>query len=372
MQATGTARMGRKERVVNSSQYVVFFNKITGTMLCAYDLKHTFPGEMYATAELLSSEKGLQLSNILVEVHRGKEPYVVGKGIPVTEDDIEFSETGFDEALYQAVAKANALPKEESLPITEFMYVGMGDFNMPAYKDLSGSIWLDINLGHGDPELRKSSNGEMDGEPDLPVSKVYKSWSFVSQYEKDGREMDYSMLNRLIADCKYAIYASGYNNGKIYPGHLYYGDVEKQIAEMKRLYNSFPEGSKPAWTSMEQIESFSKLLQPVPPVRVERGCMRADKIFIMKERRFLQIEIEVEHMDANCNEVFLVPEEEAEKMESTLEEMLWQLNYSIEEVMEEMAEKKQDIFYMCTMYDDHIAYELSTKVSGAMGSVQEA
>ena len=86
-----------------------------------------------------------------------------------------------------------------------------------------------------------------------------------------------------------------------------------------------------------------------------------NKIFIMKERRFLQIEIEVHHMDENCTEIFLVPEEEARKVKSDLEEMLWQMNYSIDEVMEEMVEKKQDIFYMCTMYNDRIEYNLSKK-----------
>lgn len=243
------------------SEWVVFFDQMTGSELCAYDLKHTFRGEMYAAVELLASENGLSSKNIRVELHHGKKPYVMGEGIVVSEGDIGLTEERFDKALRSAVGKLNALPKEPALKTTVFCYTGMGDFGMPAYKDSDGRIWLDVNLGHGEPDLHLSSNGALDGEPDTPAAKIFSSWSFRSKYEPDAREMGYAMLNRLIADCKYAIYASGYSGGRIYPGHLYYGDVDKQIAEMKRLYNSFPDDGKPVWTSMEELEEYETILK---------------------------------------------------------------------------------------------------------------
>lgn len=133
-------------------------------------------------------------------------------------------------------------------------YVGMGEFNTPAYKDQNGKVWLDINLGHGEPALCSSSNNEVDGEPDQPISGSYR---IVEAYKENPYAFQYSMLDRLISDCKYCIHAAQ-QTGKLYPGHLYYKDVEEHIGEMKKLYESFPESEKPQWCSMEEILGYEK------------------------------------------------------------------------------------------------------------------
>lgn len=133
-------------------------------------------------------------------------------------------------------------------------YAGMGEFNTPAYKDQNGKVWLDTNLGHGEPALCSSSNNEIDGEPDQPISGSYR---IVEAYKVNPYAFQYGMLGRLISDCKYCIDLAQ-RSGEIYTGHLYYTDVEKQIAEMKKLYEGFPEGEKPKWCSMEEILGYEK------------------------------------------------------------------------------------------------------------------
>ena len=52
-------------------------------------------------------------------------------------------------------------------------YIGVGHLDVHAYKDEKGNIWLDVNLGNGEPDLHKSSNNEIDGEPDYRIQGEY-------------------------------------------------------------------------------------------------------------------------------------------------------------------------------------------------------
>jgi len=61
----------------------------------------------------------------------------------------------------------------------------------------------------------------------------------------------YMMLDRMRSDCDYFL-----GNGNGYEKHLWSGSVEKQIENMKALWNSFVE--KPEWLSMEDIEQYEK------------------------------------------------------------------------------------------------------------------
>lgn len=63
--------------------------------------------------------------------------------------------------------------------------------------------------------------------------------------------MNYRMLDRLRADCDYFL---GDGNG--HEKHLYYNSVEKHCDEMEKLWNSFAEGEKPEWLTMEQIKEY--------------------------------------------------------------------------------------------------------------------
>lgn len=66
----------------------------------------------------------------------------------------------------------------------------------------------------------------------------------------------YQMLDRLRCDCNYFL-----GNGNRSENHLWSGNVAAHIADMKALYDSFPDGETPEWLTMEQIEEYEKQMQ---------------------------------------------------------------------------------------------------------------
>ena len=76
-----------------------------------------------------------------------------------------------------------------------------------------------------------------------------------SVYIKENSESDikhqYMLLNRMQSDCEYFL-----NHGNGNAKRLYMGDVKKQIAEMKKIWNNLKE--KPEWLSMEEINDYEK------------------------------------------------------------------------------------------------------------------
>ena len=63
----------------------------------------------------------------------------------------------------------------------------------------------------------------------------------------------YTLLDRMVMDCLYYL-GNGNRNAK----YLWSKDETEHIANMKALWNSFPEDEKPEWLSMEEIEKFEK------------------------------------------------------------------------------------------------------------------
>jgi len=53
-------------------------------------------------------------------------------------------------------------------------FIGIDDWDRPVYKDETGKLWKDVNLGNGNPYLHSSSNNEFDGEPDTPIKGEYE------------------------------------------------------------------------------------------------------------------------------------------------------------------------------------------------------
>ena len=47
--------------------------------------------------------------------------------------------------------------------------IGIDDWSRPVYKDGTGKLWKDINLGNGTPCLYSSTNNDFYGEPDMPI-----------------------------------------------------------------------------------------------------------------------------------------------------------------------------------------------------------
>jgi Large polyvalent protein-associated domain 11 len=77
--------------------------------------------------------------------------------------------------------------------------------------------------------------------------------SFENFINENNHKFNYMMLGRLKSDCEYFL---NYGGGSL--RNLYYGDIEKHITEMKKLWNSFPENEKPDWLSYEDIEKYEE------------------------------------------------------------------------------------------------------------------
>ena len=63
----------------------------------------------------------------------------------------------------------------------------------------------------------------------------------------------YRRLDRLRLDCEYFL---GY--GCRHEKYLWAGNVQDQIAEMRRIWDLLPE--KPEWLSMEKINEYERLM----------------------------------------------------------------------------------------------------------------
>lgn len=63
----------------------------------------------------------------------------------------------------------------------------------------------------------------------------------------------YTLLDRMVMDCLYYL-----GNGNRTAKYLWSKDETEHIANMKALWDSFPENGKPEWLSMEEIEKFEK------------------------------------------------------------------------------------------------------------------
>lgn len=76
--------------------------------------------------------------------------------------------------------------------------------------------------------------------------------------ENNSNEYNYMLLDRLKQDCEYYLGAGNRN-----PKHLWAGSVDEQIAKMKELWNSFPDGEKPEWLSMEDIKNYENEMSDI-------------------------------------------------------------------------------------------------------------
>lgn len=132
--------------------------------------------------------------------------------------------------------------------------LGVDDWDRPVYKCIeNGILWKDLTLGSEKPELYSCQNS-FDGEPDCPIKSDLEI-HFKNQYEEEPNKFNYMMLSRLQSDCKYYL-GFGNRNAK----NLWAGNEQKQIDEMKKLYNSFPEDAKPEWLTYGDILNFEKLM----------------------------------------------------------------------------------------------------------------
>ena len=69
---------------------------------------------------------------------------------------------------------------------------------------------------------------------------------------------NYQMLGRLQSDCEYYL-GYGNRNNK----HLWAGNEQEHINEMKKLYKSFTDDKKPEWLTWEDILNYEKRMLEV-------------------------------------------------------------------------------------------------------------
>lgn len=83
----------------------------------------------------------------------------------------------------------------------------------------------------------------------------YKPQKTESKLQEDTTNLEYNymLLDRLKQDCEYFL---GNGNGNV--DTLWAKDIDKQIAKMKELYNSFADNEKPEWITMNDINDYEK------------------------------------------------------------------------------------------------------------------
>lgn len=94
--------------------------------------------------------------------------------------------------------------------------------------------------------------------------------------ESGDNKFTYMMLGRLQSDNDYFL-----GNGARSPMVLWAHNVDAQIAEMKRLWNSLPEDAKPQWLSMEDILSYEEKMKE--PLTNENSSNDLEKTFSDKK-----------------------------------------------------------------------------------------
>lgn len=53
-------------------------------------------------------------------------------------------------------------------------FIGIDDWDRPVYRDDTGQLWKDVNLGSGKPYLHDSVDNTFDGEPNSPIKEQFE------------------------------------------------------------------------------------------------------------------------------------------------------------------------------------------------------
>jgi hypothetical protein len=98
---------------------------------------------------------------------------------------------------------------------------------------------------------------KLKGQKDVEVSATGQK-AAIRSFEKGGAvdKFNYMMLDRLKSDCDYFL---GYGNRD--ERSLWAGNVNDQIAEMKKLWNNLPKSKKPEWLTMEDILEYERKMK---------------------------------------------------------------------------------------------------------------
>lgn len=136
--------------------------------------------------------------------------------------------------------------------------VGKNYWGHIVYKDEeNGKLYLDIEDGRLDnPYLYTCSPyDDIDGEPGYPLKAKYEIINPITEDERlqDKFKYDYMMLSRLQGDCIGYLSEGDWRYHQ--PSRIWSGNEQRQIDEMRRLWNLLP--IKPEWLTMEQINEYA-------------------------------------------------------------------------------------------------------------------
>lgn len=110
---------------------------------------------------------------------------------------------------------------------------------------------FDFFEGHGEKEVILPIDYFLKNKEDSPMISEYIKILIAERPETDSYK--YMLLCRMKEDCN-SYLGNGNRNAK----YLWSKDETEHIANMKALWNSFPEDEKPEWLSMGDIEKFEK------------------------------------------------------------------------------------------------------------------
>lgn len=137
-------------------------------------------------------------------------------------------------------------------------YLGEDDWGNLVYKCIETETFYkgETIADEQTPRQLYSCGNEFDGEMCYPIkSDLEIHYKPTEKRPTKEQRFSYMMLSRLKMDCDYYL-----GNGNRYNKRLWAGDEQKQIDEMKKLYNSFPEGEKPNWLTYDKILKYEELM----------------------------------------------------------------------------------------------------------------
>jgi len=66
------------------------------------------------------------------------------------------------------------LIKERGVELKKITFIGTDYWSRLVYRDDSGKLWKDTNLGCGVLDLHRATSNEFEGEPDYPIADEYE------------------------------------------------------------------------------------------------------------------------------------------------------------------------------------------------------
>ena len=153
----------------------------------------------------------------------------------------------------------------------------------------------------------------------------------------ESAEDQYMLLDRLRSDCEYYL-----GNGNRNPKHLWAGNEQGQIAEMRKIYNQLPE--KPDWISEEDIDRYEREMIGIDK-DLTRGPESEETIKGMLRRARKDVGLDTSDLD------------ESDKMEEIVEEVVEEIVNESKDWTPEEIQKASEVMKK----KGHLGYEEFTK-----------